>query len=72
MSDADWLSFHAHYHGDRDLPLRHAVASLVRRLRDDGLLESFFFMRYSLGGPHIRLRLRPAAGGADPVREETI
>lgn len=63
-----WLSFHAFYHGDRDLPLRHAVLPLVRELRDASLLESFFFIRYSLGGPHLRLRLLPEPGRGPQVR----
>jgi hypothetical protein len=32
---------------------------LLRDLRQDDLLQRFFFIRYWMEGPHIRLRLRP-------------
>ncbi|MER7697348.1 MULTISPECIES: lantibiotic dehydratase C-terminal domain-containing protein [unclassified Streptomyces] len=36
-------------------------------LRDEGLQDHFFFLRYWQGGPHLRLRMRcgPGAGSAD-------
>lgn len=66
MSSADtvaseWLSAHVHYHGDADLLLRRGVDGWVRRLLADGLIDRFFFVRYALGGPHVRLRVRPTS-----------
>lgn len=55
--EPQWLSFHLFYHGDRNKVLtdfvRPAVSSLVGR----GRIDSFFFVRYALGGPHVRLRV---------------
>ena len=53
-----WMSFHIYYYGDTNLALLGLVAPLVRSLLSAGRIERFFFIRYSLGGPHIRLRLR--------------
>jgi hypothetical protein len=69
-ADLGWLSFHITYHtGSRDLLLVDLVRPLLRGLLRDGRIDRAFFVRYSLGGPHIRLRLRPVAGGAGEVRE---
>ncbi|MEM9656322.1 MAG: lantibiotic dehydratase C-terminal domain-containing protein, partial [Actinomycetota bacterium] len=47
-----------------------AVVELLRR----GLIKTFFFIRYSLGGPHLRLRVRPTAatseGAIDALLDE--
>lgn len=67
-----WLSFHVYYHGDRSLLLRQVVRPRVTEwLSGEGLADRFFFIRYSLGGPHVRLRVRllsPEAG--DFVRDQ--
>lgn len=55
---ADWRAYHLHYHGDLDMLLDELVRPLVARLLADGAIDSFFFVRYGLGGPHVRLRLR--------------
>ncbi len=66
----DWLSFHIYYHrGDRDDLLSSAVRPLVEELLFSRSLVSFFFVRYSLGGPHVRLRLLPSRGAASAIRE---
>jgi len=66
----DWLSFHIYYHrGDRDDLLSRAVRPLVEELLFSESIVSFFFVRYSLGGPHVRLRLLPSRGAAAAVRE---
>lgn len=38
------------------------VRPSIGRLVNDGLIDSFFFIRYILGGPHIRLRVHPCKG----------
>ena len=58
---SDWSAFHLYYHEDRDLLLRSAVQPLVDELLLEGQIERFFFIRYSLGGPHIRLRMEHAS-----------
>ncbi|MEM1178515.1 MAG: thiopeptide-type bacteriocin biosynthesis protein [Acidobacteriota bacterium] len=57
-----WLSFHAYYHGDRDRLIRAVVPALLEELRASASIDHYFFIRYRLGGPHIRLRLLPSAG----------
>jgi hypothetical protein len=60
-----WRSFHLVYHGDRDRLLREVVQPVVAELRADGGIEQAYFIRYDLGGPHVRLRLRPRPGQED-------
>lgn len=57
-----WHGFHLVYHGDRDLLLRALVAPLAGRMLAEREIETFFFIRYDLGGPHVRLRVRPLPG----------
>jgi hypothetical protein len=67
---SEWLSFHIVYHtGDRDRLLTDLVRPTLRSLWQERKLESFFFLRHVLGGPHIRLRIRPSPGSRDAVRE---
>ncbi|MEU4424450.1 thiopeptide-type bacteriocin biosynthesis protein [Actinoplanes sp. NPDC024001] len=67
----DWLSLHAFYAADEDRLLVDGVAPLIRSLRERRLIERYFFIRYWLEGPHVRLRLRPAAGvAADDLAAE--
>lgn len=53
-----WRSYHLHYHADLDLLLAELVRPLVSELLGDGVADRFYFVRYGLGGPHLRLRLR--------------
>lgn len=62
-----WASYHIFYHGDRNLVLRHLVRPAAATLLADGHVDRFFFIRYPLGGPHVRLRLRVIPG-----REEAV
>lgn len=55
-----WLSLHVFYAANANPVLVHCVRPLVARLREQGLLRSWFFIRYWLEGPHVRLRLLPA------------
>ena len=75
--DADgWLSLHVFYAANANPVLVHCVRPLVRRLREQGLLRSWFFIRYWLEGPHVRLRLLPAdaaaAGRVAAIAEQAI
>ncbi|HEX2093811.1 MAG TPA: lantibiotic dehydratase C-terminal domain-containing protein [Longimicrobiaceae bacterium] len=70
MSSSDpaaWRGFHIYYHADQDRVLSGLVRPAVAVLLADGDVESFFFIRYGLGGPHIRLRLLPHPGRAGIV-----
>jgi hypothetical protein len=57
-----WISWQLFYQGSRDRLLVDLVRPLVIGLWGDGLIDSFFFIRYGLGGPHVRLRLRCIPG----------
>ncbi|MGC4996736.1 thiopeptide-type bacteriocin biosynthesis protein [Streptomyces sp. DT195] len=59
-----WISLHVFYAANANPVLVHCVRPLVSRLRDQGMLRSWFFIRYWLEGPHIRLRLLPADASA--------
>jgi thiopeptide-type bacteriocin biosynthesis protein len=58
--DDNWVSLHVFYAANANPVLVHCVRPLVSGLREQGLLRSWFFIRYWLEGPHIRLRLLPA------------
>ena len=61
---ADWISLHVFYAGDAGPLLTGWVGPTVRRLRDEDRLAGWFFIRYWLEGPHVRLRLRPSTNVA--------
>jgi thiopeptide-type bacteriocin biosynthesis protein len=65
-----WISIHIFYSSNGNPLLADCVAPLVAKLRAGGLISRYFFIRYWLGGPHIRLRLLPAEGvAAEAVKE---
>lgn len=64
-----WCAYHLYYHSDRDHILLELVRPIVADLLVSMQIESFFFVRYSLGGPHIRLRLRTYKTTFDAVHE---
>ncbi len=65
-----WISCHLYYHQGLSRVLRGFVHPLVASLVKAAWIEAFFFVRYGLGGPHIRLRLRATAGSRDYVLKE--
>lgn len=62
-----WISYHLYYHQDLDLAVRQFVRPLIARLLAEGLLDNYFFVRYRLGGPHLRLRLQAGPKSAGSV-----
>ncbi|AXE28231.1 thiopeptide-type bacteriocin biosynthesis domain protein (plasmid) [Streptomyces globosus] len=44
--------------------LADALPALVRGLRDEGLIDRWFFIRYADPHPHLRIRVRKAPGAA--------
>jgi hypothetical protein len=65
-----WVSAHLFHYGDLDALVTAVVAPLVAELTGSGAIEGHFFLRYWEGGPHVRLRLRPANRDlAGPVRD---
>ena len=69
--DHQWLSVHVFYASNANPMLVECVQPLVDRLRADGLITRYFFIKYWMEGPHVRLRVLPAPG-VDPelVRTE--
>jgi hypothetical protein len=67
MGSGEWVSLHVFYSADVDPMIVETLRPLVARLREDGLVEGWFFIKYWKGGPHLRLRLKPASA---EVREE--
>ena len=57
-----WRSFHLFYHGERDRVLLDFLRPAAAQLLAEGLADRFYFMRYGLGGPHLRLRFRAVRG----------
>ena len=55
-SERRWSAHHFFYHGDLDVALRHFIRPAIAELSARRLIDSFFFIRYTLGGPHLRLR----------------
>jgi len=66
----DWLSFHIFYSGSLDYLLLRTIAPILVATRKLDLWRMFFFVRYSEGGPHVRLRLLPQSpDGAKSLRQ---
>jgi hypothetical protein len=62
-----WRAYHIFYHADRDRLLDGLVRPLVAALLAEGEIRAFYFIRYNLGGPHVRLRVKPVRGRAARV-----
>ena len=67
-----WISVHIFYSSNGNPLLAECVAPLVAKLRERGLISRYFFIRYWLGGPHVRLRLLPAEGVAGAQVKEVV
>jgi hypothetical protein len=66
-----WISCHLYYHQNPLPVIRNFVHPLVVSLLTNGHIDAFFFVRYGLGGPHIRLRLRVTTGSRERALEAT-
>ncbi|MFY1633382.1 thiopeptide-type bacteriocin biosynthesis protein [Solwaraspora sp. WMMB335] len=68
-----WVGLHCFAYwqpADLDAFLAGSVAPVLRRLRADGAVADWFYIRYWEGGPHLRVRIRdPLPGVADELRE---
>ena len=58
MTD-DWVALHVFYASDANPILVEAVRPLVAELRRDELIDHWFFIKYWMEGPHLRVRFRP-------------
>ncbi|SCL19396.1 thiopeptide-type bacteriocin biosynthesis domain-containing protein [Micromonospora pallida] len=65
-TDHGWLSVHVFYASNANPMLVEGVRPLVDELREEGLISRYFFIKYWMEGPHVRLRVLPAPG-VDPA-----
>lgn len=63
----DWLAYHVFYASDSNPIIVEALRPLARDLRDDGLIDNWFFIKYWMEGPHVRARFHPVSNS---VRED--
>lgn len=63
--DHRWVNVHVFYASNANPMLVECVQPLADRLRADGLISGFFFIKYWMEGPHVRFRVHPAPG-VDP------
>jgi hypothetical protein len=68
MTTRNWLSIHIFYASNANPMLLEALEPLANDLRERGLIQHYFFIRYFQEGPHIRLRLLLKEG----VMEEEV
>lgn len=59
----EWIAVHVFYSSNNHPLLTDVVGPVVEELREEGLLDGWFFIRYWMEGPHIRVRLRPRRAG---------
>jgi hypothetical protein len=69
MTQERWISGHLYYHQRLDPVVHDFVHPLAVSLVRAGKVDGFFFVRYSLGGPHVRLRLRVISGACEHALE---
>lgn len=73
--ESRWISAHIGltcqtvYGPEVDCVLTGDIEPLIRKLTHECLIESFFFIRYSEGGHHLRLRVRAKSSDEDMVRQ---
>lgn len=67
-----WQATHIFYAANPQPLLLRCVRPLIASLREEGLLNGYFFINYWLEGPHVRLRLQPSSKSAEEeVRRRT-
>lgn len=69
---ARWQAVHVYFHDHLDRLIDGGVRPLVAELASQGVIDRFFFIRYGLGGPHLRLRLRLTAGRGDDDMDRVV
>jgi len=63
----EWFAVHVFYTSNNHPLLVDAIAPVVEAMRDEGLLSRWFFIRYWMEGPHLRVRLKPTRAGDTEV-----
>ncbi|PSL01621.1 thiopeptide-type bacteriocin biosynthesis protein [Haloactinopolyspora alba] len=55
----EWVALHVFYASDANPIVVEAVRPLVDELRRDDVIDGWFFIKYWMEGPHLRVRFRP-------------
>ncbi|GAA4897592.1 thiopeptide-type bacteriocin biosynthesis protein [Stackebrandtia albiflava] len=64
----EWLAVHVFYSSNNHPLLVDGIAPVIEELREEGLIRRWFFIRYWMEGPHLRVRLLPRrAGDAETI-----
>lgn len=69
MVSDEWVAFHVFYASDANPIVVEVVRPLVAELRGEGKIEGWFFLKYWMEGPHLRVRFRPSEPS---MRDEVI
>jgi hypothetical protein len=69
---AAWRAWYVFYHTGRERLVAEFVRPTLAALRADRDITRFYFVRYDLGGPHVRLRVKPAPGRAAHVEARLL
>lgn len=64
----DWYAYYIFYTSNNNPLLIDCIKPLIEELRDLNLIERWFFIRYWLEGPHLRLRIKPRPESYDRVK----
>lgn len=69
--EPQWMAFHIFYAANSNPMLIEGIRPLIARLRERDLIARWFFIRYWMEGPHVRLRVLPKSTAvAAEVRAE--
>lgn len=68
----DWLAFHVFYASDSNPIIVEGLRPLARELREEGLIDRWFFIKYWMEGPHVRARFRPVSESARGEVDERV
>ena len=59
----EWIAVHVFYSSNNHPLLVDVIGPFIEQLRAEGLLDRWFFIRYWMEGPHLRIRLRARRAG---------
>lgn len=62
-----WCALHVYYYEQADGLLLDCLEPVTGRLRSSGEISGSFFLRYWMGGPHVRWRCQIRTAAADEV-----
>ena len=72
MTGHVWIGQHVYHYGPSDELVVRCLGPVTERLRAAGAVDRGFFLRYWLGGPHVRWRLRTTPADAPSVADAML